>query len=124
MNLELVEKMTELLETRRTRYREISEEYNTATGERANELFAEASELVEGNNRIKKAINKVKKANNKLNAATSEEAENSAREELENAQDELYVLANYLSFIWCWPENQSQLNSVLERESAHCAHIV
>ena len=63
MNLELVEKMTSLLETRRARYNEIAEEYKTAKGDRTQEIYAEATELVAGNNKINKAIKAVIKAN-------------------------------------------------------------
>ncbi len=93
MNLELVEKMTELLETRRARYKQIAEEYKTAKGDRAKELYNEASELVAGNNRINKAIKEVIKANEELSNAETVEAQNTAADKLEVAQNNLYALA-------------------------------
>ena len=93
MNLELVEKMTELLETRRKRYNEIAEEYKTAKGDRAKELYNEASELVAGNNRINKAIKEVIKANEELSNAETVEAQNAAADKLEVAQNNLFALA-------------------------------
>lgn len=93
MNLELVEKMTSLLETRRARYNEIAEEYKTAKGDRAQELYAEATELVAGNNRINKAIKAVIKANAAYEAADTLEGKNAASDRLEAAQSNLYALA-------------------------------
>ena len=93
MNLELVEKMTNLLETRRARYKEIAEEYKTAKADRAQELYNEATELVAGNNRINKAIKAVIKANAEYEAADTLEAKNAASDKLETAQSNLYALA-------------------------------
>lgn len=93
MNLELVEKMTELLTARRARRTELAEEYKTAKGERARQIYDEVDQIVKGNNEIKASIKAVKTAYNKyMNAETAEE-KNAACDELVDKQEVLYTLA-------------------------------
>lgn len=93
MNLELLEKMTQLLEERRNRRSELANEYQTATGEDIQRIYNEVDNIVKGNNRIKKAIKNVRNANSKLeNAQTQEEIERYS-EELTIAEENLELLA-------------------------------
>ena len=93
MNLELLEKMTQLLEERRNRRSELANEYQTATGEDIQRIYNEVDNIVKGNNRIKKAIKDVRNANSKLeNAQTQEEIERYS-EELTIAEENLELLA-------------------------------
>lgn len=114
MNLELVERMTELLETRRTRYSEIAEEYKTAKGDKAKELYNEAAELVAGNNRINKTIKAVIKANSEYENAETLEAKNEASEKLETAQNNLYALANEFGVTLTEDEIEEEIEEEVE----------
>lgn len=93
MNLELVEKMTELLMSRRARKNELAEQYKTAKGEEAKRIYNEVSEIVKGNNEINSAIKKYKKAEENFMNASNEEEQLKASSELLLAEEGLTELA-------------------------------
>lgn len=93
MNLELVEKMTELLMSRRARREELAEQYKTSKGEDTKRIYNEVAEIVNGNNEIKLAIKKYKKANEAFMNTSNEEEQLKASSELLIAEEELLQLA-------------------------------
>ena len=93
MNLELVEKMTELLMSRRARKNELAEQYKTAKGEEAKRIYNEVSEIVKGNNEINATLKKCKNAEENFMNASNEEEQLKASSELLIAEEQLEELA-------------------------------
>ena len=94
MNLELVEKMTELLTSRRARRSELAIQYKTAKGEEAKRIYDEVAEIVKGNNEINAAIKNYKKAEEEFNNTSNEEEQFEASNKYLLAEEALIELAN------------------------------
>ena len=93
MNLELIEKMTELLMSRRARKNELAIQYKTAKGEEAKKIYNEVAEIVNGNNEINSAIKNYKKAEVSFMNASNEEEQLKASSDLLLAEETLTELA-------------------------------
>lgn len=93
MNLELIEKMTELLMSRRARKNELAIQYKTAKGEEAKKIYNEVAEIVNGNNEINSAIKNYKKAEVNFMNASNEEEQLKASSDLLLAEETLTELA-------------------------------
>lgn len=93
MNLELVEKMTELLMSRRARKNELAIQYKTAKGEEAKRIYNEVAEIVKGNNEINLAIKNYKKAEENFMNASNEDEQLKASSDLLISEEVLTELA-------------------------------
>lgn len=120
MKLELVEKMTELLMSRRARKNELAIQYKASKGEEAKRIYNEVSEIVNGNNEITAAIKKYKKAEENFMNTSNEEEQLKASSELLLAEENLVELANKygVELTVDLPEEEQVEESVAEKSEA------
>lgn len=116
MNIELLEKMTELLESRRSRRIELAEEYKTAKGEDAKRIYNEVAEIVKGNNEINAAIKSYKKAEEIFSNTAIEEEQLEASNNFLLAEEKLMEIANKYG-IEMKPELPEEIEEEVEEEN-------